>query len=168
MSLLFFIFNFFCFLESRLQHIEVPRLGVESELQLPTYATAAAMSDPSHFCDLHHTSRQHQILYPLSKARYWTCSLMVPGQIWFHCTTMETLSIWLLKCRLCMFLPSTLSVEINPNSWIWIIKLFMIWSSPTSLTQFVTVPHAVDVCHFLGLSRIQTLFLCLGNSTVSC
>ena len=29
------------------QHIDVPRLGVESELQLPAYATAAAMPDLS-------------------------------------------------------------------------------------------------------------------------
>ena len=28
------------------QHMEVPRLGVESELQLPPYATATAMLDP--------------------------------------------------------------------------------------------------------------------------
>ena len=33
--------------------MEVPRLGVELELQLPTYATATAISDLSHICDLH-------------------------------------------------------------------------------------------------------------------
>ena len=42
--------------------MEVPRLGVESELQLPAHATATAMQD------LHHSSRQRQILNPLSKA----------------------------------------------------------------------------------------------------
>ena len=31
-----------------MQHREVPRLRVESELQLPAYATAIAMQDPSH------------------------------------------------------------------------------------------------------------------------
>ena len=37
--------------------MEVPRLGVKSELQLPAYATAYAttMPDPSLFCDLHHS-----------------------------------------------------------------------------------------------------------------
>ena len=35
--------------------MEVPRLGVESELQLPAYTTATATLDPSHICDLHHT-----------------------------------------------------------------------------------------------------------------
>ena len=50
-------------------HIEAPRLGVESELQLPAYATATAIPNPSYICDLHHSSRQCQILNPLSKAR---------------------------------------------------------------------------------------------------
>ena len=33
----------FCFLRLHLLYMEVPRLGVEWELRLPTYATAAAM-----------------------------------------------------------------------------------------------------------------------------
>ena len=52
-----------------LQHMEIPRLGVESELPLPAYATATATQDPSHVCDLYHSSRQCQILNPLSEAR---------------------------------------------------------------------------------------------------
>ena len=44
-----------CFLGPHSHHMEVPRLGVESELQLPAYATATAMTDPSHICDLHHS-----------------------------------------------------------------------------------------------------------------
>ena len=44
-------------------------LGVQLELQLPAYTTAAATSDPSHICDLYHNSRQCWILNPLSKAR---------------------------------------------------------------------------------------------------
>ena len=35
------------------QHREVPRLGVESELQLPAYATATETGEPSCTCDLH-------------------------------------------------------------------------------------------------------------------
>ena len=34
------------FLGLHLWHMEVPRLGVESELQLPAYTTATAMPDP--------------------------------------------------------------------------------------------------------------------------
>ena len=43
---------------------EVPRLGVESELQLLVYATATGMQDSSRICDLHCSSRQCRILDP--------------------------------------------------------------------------------------------------------
>ena len=48
--------------------MEVLRLGVESELQLPAYVAAAtaATPNPSHLCNLHHSSKQHWILNPLS------------------------------------------------------------------------------------------------------
>ena len=58
---------FVCFLEPNPQHKEVPRLGVEYELQLPAYTTATATSDLSRVCDLHHSSGQHRILNPLSR-----------------------------------------------------------------------------------------------------
>ena len=48
-------------------HMEVPRLGAESELQLSTYATATATQDPSIICDLHYSSWQHWILNPVIK-----------------------------------------------------------------------------------------------------
>ena len=56
--------------------MEALRLGVESELQLPTYTTATATQDLSHICDLHHSTRQCQIFNPLSEARDRTCVLM--------------------------------------------------------------------------------------------
>ena len=52
--------------------MEVPRLGVQSELQLPAYATATAMQDLSHIWDLHHSLWQGWILNPLIKVRDWT------------------------------------------------------------------------------------------------
>ena len=51
-----------------LWHMEVPRLGVESELQLPAYATTTATWDLSRVCHLHHSSGQSWILNPLSEA----------------------------------------------------------------------------------------------------
>jgi len=66
----------FCFLGPHLWHMESPRLGVESELQLLAYTTATATQHPSHICDLHHSSWQHQILNPLRKARDGTRNLM--------------------------------------------------------------------------------------------
>ena len=86
---LFFDFCFvlfcFCFLGPHLRHMEVPRLGVKSELQLPATAT----QDPSHVCNLHHSSQPCQILNPQSETRDGTCNLIVPSQIHFHCTTGE-------------------------------------------------------------------------------
>jgi len=49
--------------------MEVPRLGVKSELQLLAYATDIAILDPSHVSDLYHSSQQGGILNPMSKAR---------------------------------------------------------------------------------------------------
>ena len=60
---------------------EVPRLGAELELQLQTYTTATAMPDPSCICNLYHSSRQRQILNPLSKARDQTQILMDSGWV---------------------------------------------------------------------------------------
>ena len=56
-------------------------LGVELELQLLAYATATAIPDLSRIYDLHHSSGQHQILNPLSKARDQTCMLKDASQI---------------------------------------------------------------------------------------
>ena len=50
-----FTSHFFFFLWPHLQHREVPRLGVKSELQLPAYTTATATPDLSCICELHHT-----------------------------------------------------------------------------------------------------------------
>ena len=58
-------------------------LGVKLELQLLAYTIATAMSDPSCICDLHHSSGQHRILNPLSKARDQIHNFMVPRRIYF-------------------------------------------------------------------------------------
>ena len=65
-----------CFLRAHPQHMEVLRLGVELELHLPAYATATATQDPSHICNLHHSSQWCWILNPLSEARHWSCVFM--------------------------------------------------------------------------------------------
>ena len=67
MVVLFFIFFFF--LGPHPRHIEFPRLGVESELQLLAYTTATATQDLSSVCDLYHSSLQCQIFNILSEAR---------------------------------------------------------------------------------------------------
>ena len=63
--------------------MEVPRLGVKSELQLPAYTTATATQDPSCICDLHYNSWQLQILNLLIETRDQTCVPMDASQIRF-------------------------------------------------------------------------------------
>ena len=77
----FLFFFFFLFRATPVAYGEVPRLRVQSELQLPDHTRATATQDPSHICDLHHISRQHQILNPLSKARDQTCIFMETSQV---------------------------------------------------------------------------------------
>ena len=86
--------------------MEVPRFGVKSELQLLAYTTATATPDPSHICDLHYSSGQHQILNPLIEARDQTCNLM-PSQIRF-CraatgTPMHSSGFWVFVCLFLFF-----------------------------------------------------------------
>ena len=57
------------FLQPHLRHIETPKRGVESELQLPAYTTATATPDLSHICNVHCSLRQGWILNPLREAR---------------------------------------------------------------------------------------------------
>ena len=71
---------FFFFLGPHLWHMEVLRLGMESELQLLAYATATATPDASCICDLHHSSWQRRILInPLSQTRDRTRVLVDTG-----------------------------------------------------------------------------------------
>ena len=93
---------FFDFLGPHPRHMEVLRLGVKLELQLPDYTTAGAMRDSSRVCDLHHSSQQRRILSPLREARDQTCVLMDTNQIHFHWTTMGTpkvLFFWKWNCQ---------------------------------------------------------------------
>ena len=76
-----FLFSFlFVFLRLLLQHMEVPRLGVKLELQLPAYTSPVAMPDLSPICNLHHSSQQHRSFHPLSEARDGACLLTDTSQ----------------------------------------------------------------------------------------
>ena len=83
---IFKLFIWFCFLGPHLWHVEVPRPGVESELQLPAYPTATATWDLSSVCDPHHSSWQCQVLNPPSQARDWIHILMDTSWILLCCS----------------------------------------------------------------------------------
>ena len=82
--------SLFFFLGPHLWHMKVPRLGVESELQLPAYTTDTARQVPSSIFNLHHSSQQCWIPDTLSEARNWTCILMDTEWICFCCVTKGT------------------------------------------------------------------------------
>ena len=84
--------------------MEIPSLGVQLDLQLLAYFTVTATWDPSHICELHHSSWQCQILNPLSKARDQTCNLMVPSHICFPPCHDGNSSISFLKIYIKFFL----------------------------------------------------------------
>ena len=81
LSLSLSLFFFFVFLGPLPQHLEVPRLGVESELQLQVYTTATATRDPRCVCNLCCSFQQCWILNPLSEARARICILMDTSQV---------------------------------------------------------------------------------------
>lgn len=84
------LYLFICFLGPHPRHMEVPRLGAESELWLPAYTAATATQDPSLVCDLHHSSRPRPILNSPREARDRTRNLVVPSRIRFCFVRMRT------------------------------------------------------------------------------
>ena len=94
----------FCILRPRLRLMKVPRLGIKSELQVPAYTTATTTWDPSRVYNLHHSSWQHRIHDPLSKAGDRTLNLMDTGWIRLQWATMGTPNM-LFIIHFCCLLP---------------------------------------------------------------
>ena len=68
-------------------------------------AVATTTEDLSHICDLHHSSRQHQLLKPLSKAWARTCILMDTSQIRYRWAMTVC---WAPRCEFQFLIPATL------------------------------------------------------------
>ena len=80
----FFFFFFFCLFWAHPWQMEVPRLGVESELQMLVYTRATATPDLNLVCELNHSSWQRGTLNPLTEARDQTLIHMDTSQIRYH------------------------------------------------------------------------------------
>ena len=78
--------------------MEVPRLGVELELQLPAYTTATATQDLSNVWNLHRSSQQCQILNPLSEARDRTLILVDSSWVCYYWATTGVPTLIFLGC----------------------------------------------------------------------
>ena len=120
--------------------MEVPRLGVKSEVQLLAYATATATPDLSCVCDLQHSSQQRRILNPLSEARDRTCNLLVPSWIHFRCATMGTSPLRFL------------GKSSNPLGWLK--RPFPVWLCP-----FCPASRANNLAELVKSVRGELAFL---------
>ena len=97
-------FFFFHFLGLHPQHMEVPRPGVETEMQPPAYTAAIATWGSKPHLQPYHSSQQCWILNPLSGVRDWTCIFMDTSRICFHWAMIGTPSTmnFNLKCNITM------------------------------------------------------------------
>ena len=104
-----------------------------SELQLPVYTTATVMPDPSQICNLHHSSRQYQILNPLSNARVGTRILMDTSLVCFCWATMRTPNYILIKKEKYISHKTYKSFSTNINSFL----LSPVINHMASLSSFI-------------------------------
>ena len=142
----FCIFFFVCFglFWAASTAYEVPRLGVESELQLPTYFTATVSPDLSHTCDLHHSSWQHCILNPLSEDKDRTLILMDTSWVCYHWSTMELSGILYLLSFFTHFCPPSSPAVGSHQYLLWNLSFVCF------VVLFLKVPHVNDIiCLFL-------------------
>ena len=113
-SFFLFFFFFFVFLGLHSWHMEVPRLGVQSELWPLAYPTATAIWDLSHICGLHHSygntgSLTHLVRPGIKPTSSWILVGFV--NLWAMMGTPETpkififssLSHYSILCSICRF-----------------------------------------------------------------
>ena len=117
----------FVFLGPLPRYMEVPRLGVKLELKLPAYTTTTATWDPSHTCDLQHSSWWQGNLNPLSEARDETWILKDTSQICFCCTTVGTPMIFFFSYSILNHIHSIctcISIHTHPlqTSWMHLFR----------------------------------------------
>ena len=110
----FFLLSF-VFLGLHPWHMEVPRLGVQSELKLLAYTIATW--DPSRICNPHHSSQQRNIHNPLSKARDH-CIRMEASQVCYLLSydgnyLKEILKFHILKANFGLRMQSSLNQNSN-------------------------------------------------------
>jgi len=83
---IYLLIYLFCFLGLHLRDMEVPRLGVKSELHLHATATATRL----YLRPIYYSSQQGCILNPLREAKDQTWVLMDTSQVCFHWATTGT------------------------------------------------------------------------------
>ena len=77
--------------------MEVPMLGVESQMQLLAYTTAIAMWDPSCICDLHKSSGQCWSL------THWESVEIEPASLWILVSFFSLCQMGIPKIKVFIF-----------------------------------------------------------------
>ena len=103
----FYLFIFFLLFRAAPGHMEVPRLGVKSELWLLAYTMATGMQDLSHVCDPHRTSWQCKT--------YWARLGIEPMSSWILVRFITTEPQWKLLWDL--FYKALISFMRALSSW---------------------------------------------------
>ena len=108
--------------------MEVPRLGVELELQLPAYTIARATPDPSHICSLRHSSLNAGSL------THWAEPGIKPEASW--------ITSWVHFCW------ATAGILRSLSFWVWFLTCG--WA-PRSEIMGVSAPRVAQ-----GITAAQT------------
>ena len=140
--------------------MEVPRLGVESELPVLPCATATAKQKLSLICSLHHSSWRRRILNPLSEARDQTRILMDTIRVCFCCAMTGTPSHYFLY-------PSRNISLFSPQDFFFFYSLFY-FSDLTKFPKISPVTSSWDVMVPIRLSELiswRSLALITVSST---
>ena len=152
--------------------MEVPRLGTESELQLPAYFTATAVQDLSRIYDLYHSSWQHQMLNPLDGS--------VTTEPWWELPFIKSLShIEFIFVRVCSSFIALHAIIQLYQHHLWRDCCISIYSLASSvklnfrcvglflgslsvslilMSLFVPVPCCFDSCSFVVLSEVWEVY----------
>ena len=135
---------FFVFLQPSLWHMEVSRLGVRSELQLPAYTTAT--TTPGLSCILCCSSWQHQVLNPLSEARDQTHILRQYIGFLTHWAAMGTLLLSFLLL------------------WdIWVVFFICLTVNNAAITLFFCVHFTRVIPRYVNSLNDHTIDIPIGN-----
>ena len=119
-------------------------LGVQLELQLPACTTATAISDLGLVCELRHSSRQHQILNPLSQARVEPKTSCFPVIFVFAAPQREL--------HYCVFLVSICTVYICPIFLAFSVSLYL----EVSCNSIQSVLLFYPFCHVVLIHKFRS------------
>ena len=157
----------------------MPRLGVESELQLPAYTTAIAMPGPSHVCDLYHThgnagSLTHWARPGIKPLSSWILVGLVTAEPWWELLTqnifnhlffkwgtkLRKIQIYSIKmsfCRVFLLTKADSYLHILTYPWLFFSSLSTVVTNPASSSPG-SLPNSPRYPPTHSLYRLNTVW----------